>query len=159
MKVKNIHKRILKASKQQVEKSMLSLSKVRDEIWPLEKWPAMKFKEGIKIGAKGGHGPIRYTVEKYDPTQIIEFRFSRPRGFDGIHKFEISELSQQEIEITHTIAMETSGKATLTWIFVIRPLHNALMEDAFNKLENGLSNTNKKTKWNIWVKMLRGLLP
>ena len=65
MKVKNIHKRILKASRQQVEKSILSLSKEDDEIWPLDKWPPMRFKEGIKIGAKGGHGPIRYAVEKY----------------------------------------------------------------------------------------------
>ncbi|MEP1488870.1 MAG: hypothetical protein ABJK28_10620 [Algibacter sp.] len=49
----------------------------------------MKFKNGIKIGAQGGHGLIRYTVEKYNPNEIIQFRFSKPNGFHGIHKFEI----------------------------------------------------------------------
>jgi len=44
-----------------------TLSTDNDKIWPKEKWPAMKFKGGINIGAKGGHGPIRYSVEKYNP--------------------------------------------------------------------------------------------
>ena len=115
----------------------------------------MKFKDGIKIGAKGGHGPIKYTVENYDPSELIQFRFLKPIGFKGIHKLELKELSNQKTQIKHTIDMQTSGKATVHWIFIIRALHNALIEDAFDKLENDLSNSHKKTEYNLWVKILR----
>tara|TARA_R110002049_G_scaffold118559_2_gene272593 strand:+ start:1642 stop:2016 length:375 start_codon:yes stop_codon:yes gene_type:complete len=115
----------------------------------------MKFKDGIQVGEKGGHGPIRYTVEKYDPNEIIQFRFSKPIGFNGIHKFEIRELSDKQTELKHTIDMNTEGKATLKWLFVIRSLHNALLEDGFDKLENIFSNEKRRSEWNIWVKMIR----
>ena len=115
----------------------------------------MKFKGGINIGAKGGHGPIRYSVEKYNPNEIIQFRFSKPIGFNGIHKFEVKELTEEKTEIKHTIDMDTVGKGTLGWILGIRSLHNALIEDGFDKLENNFSNNKKSTEWNFWVKFLR----
>lgn len=135
-----------------------TLSTENDKIWPKEKWPAMKFKGGIKIGAKGGHGPIRYSVEKYNPNEIIQFRFLKPIGFNGIHKFEVKELTEEKTEIKHTIDMNTIGKGTLAWILGIRSLHNALIEDGFDKLENNFSNNKKSTEWNLWVKILRKLL-
>ena len=48
----------------------------------------MKFKGGIQIGKMSGHGSIWYSVEKYNPDEIIQFRFSQPKGFNGIHKFD-----------------------------------------------------------------------
>ena len=134
---------------------MSTLSTENDKIWPTEQWPAMKFKGGIQVGAKGGHGPIRYTVEKYNPNDVIQFRFSNPTGFKGIHKLEINELNNGQTQIKHTIDMETEGKGTLLWIFAIRSLHNALIEDAFDKLETNLSKDKKSTNWNLWVRMLR----
>ena len=115
----------------------------------------MKFKTGIQVGTKGGHGPIRYSVEKYNPDEIIQFRFSKPNGFNGVHKYEIKELDKENTEIKHTIDMNTTGKGTLIWTFAIRSLHNALIEDGFDKLENNLSDNRKSTEWNIWVKFLR----
>ena len=132
-----------------------TLSTDNDKIWPKEKWPAMKFKDGIKVGAKGGHGPIKYSVEKYNPSEIIEFRFSKPNGFNGIHKFEINEMTDDKTEIKHTIDMKTAGKGTLIWILAIRSLHNALIEDGFDKLENNFSLNQKSSKWNFWVRFLR----
>lgn len=155
MKVLNIHKRTINQPKDKVAELLKTLSTENDRIWPKEKWPEMKFKEGIKIGAKGGHGPIRYSVEKYNPNELIQFRFSKPNGFNGIHKFEITELSDQKTEIKHTIDMNTEGKGTLIWFFAICSLHNALIEDGFDKLENNFFDNRKSTKWNIWVKFLR----
>lgn len=155
MKVLNIHKRIIHRPKNEVAELLRSLSTENDKIWPKEKWPAMKFKEGIKVGAKGGHGPIRYSVEKYNPNEIIQFRFSKPNGFNGIHKFEIKEMTKEKTEIKHTIDMNTVGKGTLTWVSGIRSLHNALIEDGFDKLENNFSENQKSTEWNFWVKFLR----
>lgn len=155
MKVLNVHKRILNQSKKEVSDILATLATDNDRIWPNEKWPAMKFRDEIKIGAKGGHGPIRYTIEKLNPKEIIQFRFSKPHGFNGIHKLELIELSQEMTEIKHTIDMNTSGKGTLIWIFVIRPLHNALIEDGFDKLENNFIDYKKSSKWSFWVKFLR----
>ena len=157
MNVLNIHTRTIQASKQKLVEALKTLATNTDEVWPNEKWPAMKFKEGVKVGAKGGHGAIRYTIEKYQPDEIIQFRFSNPKGFDGIHKLELKEISNQETQITHTIDMKTSGKATFYWVFAIRSLHDALLEDAFDKLENTLTNTQKKSHWSFWVRTLRKL--
>lgn len=132
-----------------------TLSMEDDRIWPNEKWPAMRFKAGIQVGAKGGHGPIRYSVEKYNPSEIIQFRFSKPIGFNGIHKFEIIELTDEETEIKHTIDMNTAGSGTIAWILAIRSLHNALIEDAFDRLENNFSDNQKSSNWNLWVRLLR----
>ena len=155
MKVLNIHKRIINQPKNKVVDLLSTLSTDNDKIWPKEKWPAMKFTGGIKIGAKGGHGPIRYSVEKYNPNEIIQFRFSNPIGFDGIHKFEVKELDEEKTEIKHTIDMNTFGRATLSWVLVIRTLHNALIEDGFDKLENNFSQNKKSAEWNFWVRFLR----
>jgi len=155
LKVLNIHKRTINQPKDKVTELLKTLSTENDRIWPKEKWPEMKFKEGIQIGAKGGHGPIRYTTEKYNPNEIIQFRFSKPNGFNGIHKFEIKELDKEKTEIKHTIDMNTEGKGTLIWTFAICSLHNALIEDGFDKLKNNFSDNRKSTEWNIWVKFLR----
>ena len=155
MKVLNIHKRIINQPKNKIVELINTLSTDNDKIWPKEKWPAMIFKDGIKIGAKGGHGPIRYSVEKYNPDEIIQFRFSKPIGFNGIHKFEVKELTEGKTEIKHTIDMNTVGKGTLSWILVINSLHNSLIEDGFDKLENNFSKNKKSTQWSFWVRFLR----
>ncbi|MEP1488869.1 MAG: hypothetical protein ABJK28_10615 [Algibacter sp.] len=74
------------------------------------------------------------------------------------YRIGIKELADKQTEIKHTIAMDTKGQGTWTWILVIRSLHNALIEDGFDKLENSFSNGNKKTEWNMWVKIVRKLL-
>jgi len=158
LKVLNIHTRTINQPIREVSELLETISTENDKIWPKGKWPRMKFNDGIHMGAKGGHGPIRYTVEKYDPNEIIQFRFSKPNGFNGIHKFEIKEFADRQTEIKHTIDMVTKGKGTLIWLFAIRSLHNALIEDGFDKIENNFSNLNKKTEWNIWVKIVRKLL-
>jgi hypothetical protein len=155
LKVLNIHKRILKQPKSEVTELLKTLSTENDKIWPTEKWPKMRFKEGIQIGANGGHGPIKYSVEKYNPNEIIQFRFSKPNGFNGIHKFEIKEIDGNLTEIKHTIEMNTKGTGTLKWIFGIRSLHNALIEDGFDKLESNFFEQQKESEWNLWVKFLR----
>ena len=155
LKVLNIHKRTIHQPKNRIAELLKTLSTENDSIWPKEILPIMNFEGGIKVGAKGGHGPIRYIVEKYDPNHIIQFRFSKPNGFNGIHKFELKELAREKTEIKHTIDMNTSGKGTFIWVLAIRALHNALIEDGFDKLENTFSEHQKSSKWNFWVRFVR----
>ena len=158
MKVINIHKRIIDHPKGKVSELLGTLSTKNDKIWPYEKWPAIKFSEGLVEGSKGGHGPIRYSIEKYMPNEFILFRFIKPTGFNGIHKFEIIELENGKTELKHTIDMDAVGKGLFTWNLAIRTLHNALLEDALDKVENQFLTEKRKTEWTIWVKILRKIL-
>lgn len=118
----------------------------------------MRLKEGLKAGSKGGHGPIRYTVEDYDPGNFVQFIFSRPSGFHGYHRLEINALETGSTQLRHVIDMETKGTAGFSWAFGIRWLHDALIEDAFDKIEYQFSGVNKVTPWNFWVRILRKIL-
>ena len=58
----------------------------------------------------------------------------------------------------HTLEMDAVGKGLLTWIIAIRSLHNALLEDALDKVENQFLTKKRKTEWSIWVKIMRMIL-
>ena len=81
MNVLNIHSRNLNCSKSVLWEIVSTLATREDKIWPLEKWPPIRFKNGIKEGAEGGHGPIRYKVLQYEPGSKVVFEFQRPLGF------------------------------------------------------------------------------
>ena len=154
MKVINIHKRKINQSKETIYKLFETLSTKDDKIWPYEKWPAMRFKDGLKVGSHGGHGPIRYYVASITNNESMVFNFTT-EGFNGSHSLNIKELNASEVEVSHIINLEVFGSAKWSWIFVIRWLHDALIEDAFDKLENQFSANKKVTTHNFWVKFIR----
>lgn len=158
MKVLNVHKRQIKRPKKDVLELFHTLATSNDKIWPVEYWPPVKFEEGIRPGSTGGHGPIRYQVVEYNPESHIEFRFQKPKGFNGIHTFRINKLTAMSTEIIHKLEMTTSVAGTVLWYSMIRWLHDALIEDAFDNIENQLLNSNLKTKWSYWVKFCRWLM-
>ena len=154
MEIINTHRRIINKPKEVVFKIFETLATKNDKIWPYEKWPAIRFKDGLKVGSEGGHGPIRYSVLSNDYEDGIVFKFAN-KGFNGIHRFQINAINDSQVEVLHIIKMKTSGKATFYWVFVIRWLHDALIEDAFDKIENQFLLNKKETKYSIWVKFLR----
>ena len=158
MKVTNIHRRIINQPKYQISKILDSLSSKDDKLWPMEQWPPMIFKKGLVKGAIGGHGPIKYSILNYVPGNNIEFKFMKPDGFNGIHKFEIAEITPNQTELKHTIEMSLSGKGIVTWYLAIKWLHDALLEDCLDKVENQFLQNPKSTTWNIWVDILRKIL-
>jgi hypothetical protein len=134
LKVLNIHKRTINQPKDKVTELLKTLSTENDRIWPKEKWPEMKFKEGIQIGAKGGHGPIRYSTEKYNPNEIIQFRFSKPNGFNGIHKFEIKELDKEKTDLTNLKTISQITENQLNGIYGLSFLENRYRKKEENKV-------------------------
>lgn len=159
MKVNNIHTRIISQPKEKVAKLFETLATTEDKIWPNTKWPKIKFKDGLVVGARGGHGPIRYKVSKIIPHEYVEFQFEKPKNFLGTHAFFLESLGENQTKVSHTIKMNTKGiAATLQWIFVIRWLHDALLEDALDNIESYFSGETKRTEWSIWVQLLRKLL-
>ncbi len=53
MVVLNTHYQTLNVPLQKVADIVATLASENDQIWPVEQWPAMRFKEGVKVGAKG----------------------------------------------------------------------------------------------------------
>lgn len=155
MQVINIHKRTINQSKEAVSQLLTTLATKDDAIWPKEYWPAMRFKDGLKVGSQGGHGIIRYSVEAYTEGEYVWFKFSKPIGFLGHHGFKVNEIAKDVTEIIHKIDMKIAGLDTLKWVFVIRWLHDALTEDALDKIENHFSSNKKRTRWSFWVKFWR----
>jgi hypothetical protein len=94
----------------------------------------MRFDGLLAVGAKGGHGPIRYTVQSYEPGKRVVFQFTAPAGFDGTHRFVV-DPSDEGSELRHVIDMRIGGQARFSWPTVFRPLHDALLEDALDKVE------------------------
>ncbi len=155
MRVINNHKRIISQPKKNVSKLFETLATSEDKIWPANNWPAMRFKDGLKIGSRGGHGPIRYTVIEFEAGNHVAFKFTNPNGFNGVHELSIQPKSESSTEIQHVIKMNTDFRASLLWIFVIRWLHDALIEEAFDNVENYFSNRMNTPKYNFWVRFLR----
>jgi hypothetical protein len=155
MRVINSHKRIINEPVEKVAKVFETLATVEDEIWPSSSWPSMRFKKGVKLGNRGGHGRICYTIIDFIPGEHIKFEFTKPKGFIGTHEFRIKAISQDTSQISHIIKMNTTLEASLIWVFVIRWLHDALIEDAFDNVENYFSEAKKTTTYNLWVKILR----
>ncbi len=151
----NIHKRIIDQPKSKVSELLKTLSTAHDQVWPSKYWPAMRFKDGFKVGSRGGHGLIRYTIIKNTPDEHCVFKFTKPRGFDGTHEFKLKRLSDQQSEISHKITMTTSFRASLSWMCFVRWLHDALIEDALDNIENHFSEDHKKTSYSFWVICLR----
>lgn len=118
----------------------------------------MKLDRGLIQGSSGGHGPIGYFVESYEEGSQLVFRFNRPSGFDGIHKFDIRFHDKNTVELVHTIDMRTTMWAWIQWAVAIRWLHDALIEDGLDKIQNKISGGNKTTPWNVWVRLLRAIL-
>jgi hypothetical protein len=157
MKVTNIHTRLIDQAKGELVNLFSTLASDNDRMLATDKWPRMKLDKGLQVGSKGGHATITYFVKAYDPKQFIQFQFTL-KGFNGYHQFELQELGSKQTRLVHKIEMKTQGLATLKWLFAIRWLHDAYIEDAFDKVENQFSSVQKTTKWNLWVRFLRKVL-
>jgi hypothetical protein len=137
---------------------MQTLASGDDIMWPHEHWPAMRLSKGLLSGSTGGHGPIGYSVREIVPGKMIRFDFTRPKGFKGYHYFEIVPLRPHTSVVKHVIYMRVQGLDILKWLLAIRWLHNALIEDALDKLESHFSLGQKLHRWSLWVRLWRYIL-
>lgn len=157
MKVVNVHQRLLHAPPEQVGALIDTLASPADALWPGRNWPRMRLDRPLGIGARGGHGPIRYTVEAYVPGQMVRFRFTAPIGFDGWHGFEVLDATAAHCVLEHRIEMDARGPALLTWPLAIRHLHDACVEDALSQAQRALGNTPRPVSWPVRVRLLHWL--
>jgi hypothetical protein len=158
MQVRNEHERVLAARVDAVAALVDSLASRNDKLWPRDSWPAMRLDRALTVGAVGGHGPIRYTVEAYEHGRSVRFRFTAPAGFSGTHGYEVQPLGDGNTLLRHVLEMHTSGAALVSWPLVYRPLHDALIEDSLDLAELNLGLTYEPSSWSPTVRILRWIL-
>ncbi len=158
MGVVNVHTRWLPVSTAEAGALIDSLAGSDDRLWPTGEWPPMEFDRPLGVGAVGGHGPVRYTVQHYVPGEWVRFGFTGPRGFDGFHEFTVHPGPDGTIALRHTLAIQPTGPARLTWPFAFRWLHDACLEDSLDKAERDLTGTvARPTRWSWYVKLLHAI--
>jgi len=158
MQVRNVHERRFTLPPATVGALIDSLASSEDRLWPRDKWPPMRFDRPLAVSAIGGHGPIRYSVVEYHPSHSIVFRFSAPRGFNGTHRFEVEEREGTTL-LRHVIEMRATGMALLTWPLAIRSLHNAAIEDCFDRAAISLkADLPHPASWPVYVRLLRAVM-
>lgn len=157
--IQNIHHRDFTQTPVEVGQLIDTLASKQDRLWPRDRWPAMRFDRSLEVGARGGHSPIHYTIERYTPASEIVFRFHKPAGFNGTHGYFVTSLANGLTRLEHRLEMTTSGPALLTWPLIFRPLHDALIEDSLDKAEKHLTGAlAQASRWTPWVKFLRWMI-
>lgn len=159
MKIRNVHERFLAVPATNTASLIDGLASAEDLLWPHDKWPPMHFDRGLEVGATGGHGPVRYRITQYIPGQRITFQFDKEkgltRGFNGGHRFEVEECGDQTM-LRHIIEADCTLSAYLRWLLLVRPLHDALLENALDRavVATGGELT-EPSQWSLWVRLLR----
>jgi hypothetical protein len=161
MKIHNVHERRLTAPVSEVGALLDGLATSDDRLWPHESWPPMVLDGGLREGSRGGHGPVRYVVERYEPGRVVAFRFEQAgiaAGLNGHHTFEVLPEGDATA-LRHTIDAECGLAAVARWALIIRPLHDALLEDALDKAERSISgDVAHPARWSPWVRTLREMM-
>ena len=95
-----------------------------------------RVRPAARLGAKGGHGLIRYDVERYEPGRRVVFRFAPGSGLDGVHGSRSSRS-------TRTLAPHAHARLRVEWSCdplyrVLIKAHDALVEDLLDNAERAV---------------------
>jgi|SRR5579875_2628036 len=158
MRLNNIHERTLPTRGIAAGSLIDGLAGDNDQLWPLDRWPAMRFQGGLGVGNEGGHGPVRYQVVEHQPGRLARFRFTGPPGLIGEHRYELDE-HDATTTLRHALTGHTEGRMRWQWPLIFRPLHDALIEDSLDHAEAFISGTKyEPAPWGIQARTLRWLL-
>jgi hypothetical protein len=137
--ITNIHERVLAASPTAVGELVDTLSSGDDRVWPIRRWPAMRLDKGLQVGSDGGHGPVRYEVARYEPGRLAAFAFTPKFPIAGEHRIEVLPGPDGGTRLLHTLEGRPHSWMRLGWPLLFRWLHDALIEDAFDRTEAELA--------------------
>ena len=155
--VVNIHAREYPVGVEALGALLDGLSSAGDRLWPAHRWPAMRLDGPLLPGARGGHGPIRYTVEAFEPGRCVRFRFTGPKGLIGWHGFDVEPAGAGHSRLRHTVRAELRGAMRLSWPLAFRWLHDAAVEDALDCAARALGQDLPPRPFSPAVRLLRRL--
>jgi hypothetical protein len=118
----------------------------------------MRLDRPLAVGARGGHGSIRYSVSDYEPGRRAAFRFDPRTGLAGQHWFEVASR-EGRTTLRHTLEAAPRGHMRIGWPLIFRWLHDALIEDALDRAEMATAGRPVQARrWSPWVRLLRAAL-
>ena len=155
MSIVNIHQRTLPVPVDRVGAMLETLAGPADEIWHSDLVAPMILDNGLAVGSRGGHGPIRYEVVDHVPGRLLRFRFASGVGLEGDHAFEVIAGTPADgstcTTLRHTITARAVGRGRVLWPMVIRPIHDAAAEDMLDHVERSLTGSTPRrraaTRW------------
>jgi hypothetical protein len=153
----NVHQREYPVPPTRLGELLDTVAGDHDRLWP-NRWPPITFDGPLAVGARGGHGPIRYTVSDYRPGRRVEFQFDPRLGMHGSHVIEvIPGTNPNHSTLRHVLVARPTIRGRLRWL-AIRPLHDALLEDLLDRAGHDVCASTRTTHWSVWVRLLRALL-
>lgn len=156
--IRNSHQRLIKADISLVGPLLDRLGTDGDPVWPgwpEGGWPPMCFDGSLAVGTTGGHWPILYQVVTYVPSSTVAFRLTAPRGISGQHSFELQSTKEGETLVTHTISARLYGRLRWQYPLILEPLHDAAIEDLFDRLELAIGWRPRPRQWSARVRLIR----
>lgn len=154
--VRNVHVRELDVPAAEAGALLDTLGGPGDRLWPSPLWPAMELEQPLHTGSGGGHGPIRYHVSRYEPGRLLECTVDPGLGLHGTHTFTVEPAGPDRCRIRHEIDGRLTGTMRLAWPLAVRWLHDAVLEDLFDRAEQALrTGPARPARWSPWVRLLR----
>ena len=155
--IRNVHQREFTADPILLGHLLDRIAEPGNQLWPSPAWPPMRLDQPLAVGAAGGHGPIRYTVQDYQRGRRVVCRFDSAMGLVGFHALDVLPgLKSGRVILRHEIIARTKGRGRLLWPLVFRWLHDALLEDLLDGAAMAVGQaTAKPARWSWWVRRLR----
>lgn len=149
------HERTITAPATVVGGLLDRLGRPGDPLFPSPPWLPMQLDRPLSIGADGGHGPIRYWVSDYEPGRRVRFTFHPEAGLDGYHELAVEPRGRGRCVIRHTLDGSGRGWVRVVAPVVLRPLHDAVVEDMFDNAELAATGrVGTPARWSWWVRLL-----
>jgi len=92
----------------------------------------------------------------------VEFEFiskGLSKGLQGRHAYWVEQEADGSALLRHTLHAKMDFMAYLRWFLIVRPLHDALVEDSLDKAELHLrGKLARDRRWSARVRLLRRAL-
>jgi Alcohol dehydrogenase GroES-like domain len=136
MRLSRVHRRHIEAPAERVGRLIDGLASDEDRLWPRDRWPtlAIQLDRPLAVGAVGGHGPIRYAVDRYTPCERVVYRFTPGSGLEGTHSLEVEPLGDTRCRLTHAVDARLGARFAVVFP-VFRAMHDAVVEDLLDRGE------------------------
>jgi hypothetical protein len=152
--IRNAHQRGYPVDPARLGELLDRVAEPDSPLWPVKGWPPMVLDRPLGVGAKGGHGPIRYSCTAYEPGRRVEFAFAPGLLVAGTHTLEVLDSGA----LRHTLTARPRGAGRLLWPLMFRWLHDACLEDLLDRAADSLGHPpTSRARWSPWVRLLRRL--
>ncbi len=146
----SVHERVLPAPADEVG----ALIDRPERMWP-DRWPPMRLGSPIRVGEESRRGFLCEEVIDYRPGERLAFRVTSPEQLHGKHRFEVEPAGERQTVLRHVLDVAPDGAGRLLWPLVVRPLHDALLEDILDRAETAVGGSPAPRGWSRQVRLLR----